>query len=1113
MAKRSARSSANSKSNRKTTPLGLEQLETRMMNAFSGIEQNLNVLLGPNLGGSTQMVSALTTNAAPTVASPAKLQSAGTEIRGVTANVSVKGADDAGELNLTYTWYVAAKPLGANVQFQANGTNESKANTLSFDRAGNYSIGVTIRDRNGLTTTSTLQFNVVQTLTSLKLMSMDRVNLAPNQALATSGTSQQVRIQGFDQFGNAMASTPNIVWARQSASNGGNVSVTQANDIATVTFSKTGTYVVQAKFGSVTASYTANVIPTLTSILVKNAENRTVAGSGTTINATSQRWIAVGLDQFNTPLTEQPKIAWSKVSSPAGSSLALDTSGEGVNVTFNRAGAYQLMAQSGATSFRFSVTVNAVLTTLGLSNPNGQGINPEVAIRSAGTSTRLGVQGFDQFNQPMATLPALTWSTTGAPRGGAATGTLSGGITTISFTRAGDYAFRVRGGNANLAFQITVVQTLTSIVGISADDKPLATGTPISSQGTDITLRARGLDQFGQPLSQQPTNFAWTTTAVPNGATANFKAVENGINVGFNRAGLYSLRVSSGGALLSLNVRVAQTLTSITLTPGTASVAAGATKQFEARGLDQFQQPITSGMVWAWSANGGTVTNSGLFTAGTVAGNFAVVVKSGSLTASAAVTVTKATPADPLNNTALKNLIQTLYADNSISRADMIQILRSTGDDGSVSASELADLQFLVTAGGSYAMPSYVRELARDVVVGNVANRTYQGTALGNLAAGSTAAVLNKLVDKWFLGSDTPTLTNSNWSYQVSAGSLFNGSPTHNDARQGQLGDCYFIAALSAIADKNADAVRNMFIDNGDGTYTVRFYAGAGVSVGSGTADYVTVNRKLPTNASGNLVYSSYGMLASSASTPLWIALAEKAYAQWNETGKSGRNGTNSYGSIEGGWMGDVNAQVLGYRSSDYALSSTNKQVLVNALTTGRSVTIGTNGNTSFAGLYGSHAYIVTGYNASNDTFTLYNPWGFMHPAPMSWLQIQSNCSFFVTTDSAGTTPINVNPVRFSVTDTLIGNWTTIVSSSTTAAARLSHDVENLSQANPMSLIDGLTQQVDEVASEWITIDDQTSDSSSLGVWSKAEGETLDALNAMAVDLAMGMEHLDSILG
>ena len=124
-----------------------------------------------------------------------------------------------------------------------------------------------------------------------------------------------------------------------------------------------------------------------------------------------------------------------------------------------------------------------------------------------------------------------------------------------------------------------------------------------------------------------------------------------------------------------------------------------------------------------------------------------------------------------------------------------------------------------------------------------------------------------------------------------------------------------------------------MFINNGDGTYTVRFYTGtygtiynstdgsisAGFSNNAATADYVTVNCMLPTSTTGILVYADYGASYNNTANSLWIPLAEKAYAQWNQTGKEGRDGTNAYASIQGGWMATVDAQVLGYDATDYS--------------------------------------------------------------------------------------------------------------------------------------------------------------------------------------------------
>ena len=77
-------------------------------------------------------------------------------------------------------------------------------------------------------------------------------------------------------------------------------------------------------------------------------------------------------------------------------------------------------------------------------------------------------------------------------------------------------------------------------------------------------------------------------------------------------------------------------------------------------------------------------------------------------------------------------------------------------DDGVVDATEFADLKTILNKAATLNIPGYVQVLAGDVVNGNAANAHFQGQALGNLAAGSSASQLNKLVDKWFLGADHP---------------------------------------------------------------------------------------------------------------------------------------------------------------------------------------------------------------------------------------------------------------------------------------------------------------------------------------------------------------------
>jgi hypothetical protein len=75
-------------------------------------------------------------------------------------------------------------------------------------------------------------------------------------------------------------------------------------------------------------------------------------------------------------------------------------------------------------------------------------------------------------------------------------------------------------------------------------------------------------------------------------------------------------------------------------------VQTGKTQQFTATGLDQFGQPMGPQPAFAWSVSGGTISASGLFTAGTSAGGpITVTATSGSVGGTASVTVTSL-PAD-----------------------------------------------------------------------------------------------------------------------------------------------------------------------------------------------------------------------------------------------------------------------------------------------------------------------------------------------------------------------------------------------------------------------------------------------------------------------------------
>ncbi len=356
--------------------------------------------------------------------------------------------------------------------------------------------------------------------------------------------------------------------------------------------------------------------------------------------------------------------------------------------------------------------------------------------------------------------------------------------------------------------------------------------------------------------------------------------------------------------------------------------------------------------------------------------------------------------------------------DASISRTEMIALLRSAGDGGSVTADEFADLAE-ITPNESIGMSDAVRNLSKKVAHGDRANQWFTGGVkqepLGNLTAGSFDDKLEKLVGKWFLGTDRPLAKNydrsETFGYKAVVGELFVDGVDVTDINQGEVGDCYFMAGLGAVAVQDEGRIENMFTDNGDGTFTVRFFR-------DGVAEFVTVDRSLPVRVGGKagpdtLVFANNGQAAYSTTellmrvgTPaqpprtleLWVALAEKAYAQVNESGWLGieRDGTNSYHGVgdqisPNFWDGEISngdglnggfgdaamRHIAGVSTTVNTFWFTTFAELRQVFDSGKAITFATKQDLSeVVPVIGGHEYIVTGYNAVKQTITLRNPWG-----------------------------------------------------------------------------------------------------------------------------------------
>ncbi|HAX77145.1 MAG TPA: hypothetical protein DCY88_15250 [Cyanobacteria bacterium UBA11372] len=306
-------------------------------------------------------------------------------------------------------------------------------------------------------------------------------------------------------------------------------------------------------------------------------------------------------------------------------------------------------------------------------------------------------------------------------------------------------------------------------------------------------------------------------------------------------------------------------------------------------------------------------------------------------------------------------------ADGQLNRNDMMAILRDTKDGSVIDTTELTDLRKFV-AGRRSLMPDYVFNLSNKIV--NPYDPNIR-SGIGNLVGNDAATKMENLIGKHFLGTYRPTAA-SGTTYRSASGSLFQNGISYQDIDQGSLGDCYYLAALAGTALRTPSTIQSMFTDNGDNTYTVRFY-------NNGVADYVTVDRYLPTDAAGKFVYANRdsGKLYNNTSNELWVALAEKAYAQMNEAGWTGHGTTNSYAAIANGWPDDAVRQITARNTvRDLSLTDSDRTAVINAFNNGRIVFLN----------WAAHALTLVGYNSTTQRFTIHNPWG--HTDEFTWSEI-----------------------------------------------------------------------------------------------------------------------------
>jgi CubicO group peptidase (beta-lactamase class C family) len=139
----------------------------------------------------------------------------------------------------------------------------------------------------------------------------------------------------------------------------------------------------------------------------------------------------------------------------------------------------------------------------------------------------------------------------------------------------------------------------------------------------------------------------WTTVGGPPDASFEDPGVPDPV-ASFPAVGTYLLRLTADDSELTASddvqvvVESDLVLTSIVVSPGTATLAPGEDRLFSALGFDQLGGafPVTP----SWSATGGPVDPTGLYTAGVAIGTFSVTATDSSVSGPASVQITYVPP-------------------------------------------------------------------------------------------------------------------------------------------------------------------------------------------------------------------------------------------------------------------------------------------------------------------------------------------------------------------------------------------------------------------------------------------------------------------------------------
>lgn len=406
------------------------------------------------------------------------------------------------------------------------------------------------------------------------------ITLTPGSVGLVAGATQQLTASLEDEAGNGLAAN-DIAWASA------NAAVAKVTPSGLVTAVHPGSTTITAVSGSAMGRASVVVSAGAVKTVTVTPASFSLASGGT-------RQLAVKLVDAVGNVVDAD-AAWS-----SSNNTVATVSATGL-VTAKQAGSATISAAAGGAKGSAALTVEA-------GSVSSITVTPGSASLSAGDTQQLAAKLTDNSGSVI-TGQTITWSSSDA----SIVKVSSTGLATAA--KAGKATITATAGGKTGSSVFSVTAGAVNTVAISP-----ASGTVV--QGKTMQLAASFTDAAGNTVSAH--SVAWTSS------TATVATVSNSGLVTGQSAGHTTITATADGksktaviTVTSADTHAPPTLTKITISPASTSLAPNGAKQFTAGGVwsDGSTTPPTA----AYSATGGSITPTGMYTAGSTAGTFRVI--------------------------------------------------------------------------------------------------------------------------------------------------------------------------------------------------------------------------------------------------------------------------------------------------------------------------------------------------------------------------------------------------------------------------------------------------------------------------------------------------------